>query len=331
MRWKMNKNNTVLVTAIGSFSATVVIAKLKEAGIRVVGTDIYEKELIANAYNVDCFYQVPKANEQEKFLNVIRTICKQESVTHIFPLTDVEIDVLSRNRDSFCENGVVLCMSSAKTIELCRDKMSLHDFLISNCEETNPVPTKRLIDCDDIPFPYPMVCKPYNGRSSENLFHIKNKNDWQWIRANEEIERFIIQPEIQGNIITVDVIRDQTKAVVISRREYLRTVNGAGRSVEVFFNQKLNDMAVCIANILEIIGCVNFEFIEDSNGNYHFLECNPRFSGGVAFSCLTGYDCVKNHLRAFNNIPIEEFSLAHNYFMTRQYTERITEINKIMI
>ena len=47
-----------------------------------------------------------------------------------------------------------------------------------------------------------------------------------------------------------------------------------------------------IAGLLGVRGCVNMEFIEDRDGVYHMLECNPRFSGGVEFSCLAGYDCV---------------------------------------
>ncbi|MFQ9705363.1 MAG: ATP-grasp domain-containing protein [Enterocloster clostridioformis] len=53
-------------------------------------------------------------------------------------------------------------------------------------------------------------------------------------------------------------------------------------------------------------GCVNMEFIEDRDGVYHMLECNPRFSGGVEFSCLAGYDCVTNHLRCFEGKEIEQ-------------------------
>ena len=50
---------TVVVTAIGSFSADIVIKKCRENGIRVIGCDVYPGEWIADAGNVDAFYQVP--------------------------------------------------------------------------------------------------------------------------------------------------------------------------------------------------------------------------------------------------------------------------------
>ena len=42
----------ILVTAIGSFSADIVIKDLKRHGYKVIGTDINQKELIVDAYNV---------------------------------------------------------------------------------------------------------------------------------------------------------------------------------------------------------------------------------------------------------------------------------------
>ena len=58
----------------------------------------------------------------------------------------------------------------------------------------------------------------------------------------------------------------------------------------------------------------------------YYIECNPRFSGGVEFSCLVGYDCVSNHVRAFENKPIDEFKMLHETFIARKYEEYVTRI-----
>ncbi|MEI3166913.1 MAG: ATP-grasp domain-containing protein [Lachnospiraceae bacterium] len=56
-----------------------------------------------------------------------------------------------------------------------------------------------------------------------------------------------------------------------------------------------------IAKAVGIRGCVNMEFIEADReaGAYYFLECNPRFAGGVAFSGAAGYDMADAHIRCF--------------------------------
>ena len=47
---------TVVVTAIGSFSADIVIKKCRENGMRVIGCDVYPGEWIADAGNAQVFH-----------------------------------------------------------------------------------------------------------------------------------------------------------------------------------------------------------------------------------------------------------------------------------
>ena len=47
---------TVIVTAIGSFSAQNVISACHAAGMRVVGCDIYPAEWVVNSQDVEVFY-----------------------------------------------------------------------------------------------------------------------------------------------------------------------------------------------------------------------------------------------------------------------------------
>ena len=70
---------------------------------------------------------------------------------------------------------------------------------------------------------------------------------------------------------------------------------------------------------------MNFEFIE-SKGKKFFLECNPRFSGGVKFTCMSGYDCILNHLRCFQGKEIEDNKGIIQQYIARKYEEYVTEI-----
>jgi len=85
--------NTALVTAIGSFSADIVIKNLKKGGIRVVGCDIYPGEWIADSGNVASFYQVPLATDENRYVDSILKVCREEGVEMLIVLTDVEADV----------------------------------------------------------------------------------------------------------------------------------------------------------------------------------------------------------------------------------------------
>ena len=317
----------ILVTAIGSFSADIVIKKLKKNGNKVFGCDIYPKEWIVDSHNVDAFFQSPYASNEECYLKFIQDITKKNNITYILPSTDIEVDVLNKYRNILEKDNLKLCISESKTIQICRDKLKLQQYLKNNgiC---NTIPTQKLDNVNVQLLSYPVVCKPINGRSSQGLRYICDEKEMQYYCENMKEENIIVQPKIQGNIITADVIRHSSskQVVVLLRKELLRTINGAGTSVCTFSEEKLEQLCKKIANILDINGCVNFEFILDQNNNYYFLECNPRFSGGVEFSCISGYDCINNHFKCFIDNHIDEKGEYVSQYIARKYEEYITGV-----
>lgn len=326
IRSASNQNFRILVTAVGSFSADIVIKELKRMGHYVVGCDVYPSEWLADAHQVDAFYQMPFANAGSDYLKVIKEIVLTEKVNLLIPLIDVEIDILNKNRDWFEERGVCLCISPAASIKLCRNKLEMSRFL---CGRGNIciIPTTLLSNVDENKQSFPIVCKPYNGRSSQGMHIIQTLADLKYFRTQMKDENYIVQPYISGVIVTVDIVRqrENNRVVAIARKELLRTLNGAGTSVYVFYDAALQDICIKLAELLDVEGCVNFEFILDAFGNYHFLECNPRFAGGVEFSCIAGYNCIENHMRCFIGKDIEDFNLKHHYYIARKYEAYVTK------
>lgn len=318
---------TVVVTAIGSFSADIVIKTCKKMGIRVVGCDIYPKEWIADSQNVDNFYQVPLAVDQEAYRKALMEICRREKAWGLLPLTDVEIDVLTGFREEFCKEGITLCISGEECISLCRDKMKFYQFMKKN-NLGNPISTKNLLEAEPDWIKYPLVCKPRDGRSSQGLQFVKSPQELENLKRLEGAERYIVQPKIEGRVVTVDVVRDPEsgESAAVCRRELLRTLNGAGTSVQVFRDPKLEETCKEAAKRLGVKGCVNMEFLEEGEGSCRILECNPRFSGGVEFSCLAGCGCVEGHLHIFMGQGLDEMPKnIEPMFIARKYEEYITK------
>jgi len=189
---------------------------------------------------------------------------------------------------------------------------------------------KSSINFDEISFP--VIGKPIRGRSSEGIMIFGSKELLYEFLITEKADNFVFQPFIDGKIITVDIIRDAeyNKCYTIPRRELIRTKNGAGTSVYVFYDKSFDTVCVKIADALKVDGCVNFEFIEDNKtGERFFMECNPRFSAGVKFSCLAGYDFIINHLNCFIGKQIDELGTYDNMYIARKYEEHITEKQNI--
>lgn len=323
---------SILLTAIGSFAADIAIKNLKKLGYRIVACDIYPKEWVADAYNVDSFYTVATAKEEEAYIKDIFDICRKENIRYIIPIIDLEVDIYNNKREIFEAMGIEILISSKPCIDICRNKLNTYK-LFKDDGRINLINSYTVHELNELIIKgldvFPIVAKPYDGRSSVGLKVIENKYIWEAFTISTDTSRYVIQSYIEGDIITVDVIRDKfDKVISIARQELLRTVNGAGTSVRVYKDDNLSDMVHYIADKLDILGCVNLEFIKTGDGRHYLLECNPRFSGGIEFSCIYGYDCIKNHINAFLGKSIEDFKETKTMYIARKYEEYVTSIEQ---
>lgn len=334
MSHQLGEGKTVLVTSLGSTAGDIVVKTLKRLGYRVVASDIYAKELVVDAWNVDQFYQVPLISDEAAFVPVLHDICEREGVNLIVPLTDLDVDYLNANRGWFEERGITLCISPKHSLDIIRDKKKLQDFIAQNCPLTKSVPTVYMKDVETAPWAYPVVCKPCNGRSSQGLRYVHNDVEWNALKhevAGTPAEQlYIVEPFVEGPIVMCEVVRQpQTGDVVaVTREEKLDTPTCLAISVYVYQDEQLEHACRVLADKLDIWGSVNFEFLRSPDGVYHFIECNPRFSAGTEFTHLGGYDCVGNHMRAFEGKAIDRFTFTNPRYIARKYEEYVTKIEE---
>lgn len=321
---------TALITSTGSVAADIALKSLKRMGFRVVGCNIYPKEWIVESCEVDVFYQSPPISDGEKYLQFMKELCAKEAVDYVLPMIDYEIDLLTTVRSWFEERGIVLCMSSNESLEILRNKKKLADFVAENCPETKSIPTKILRDIEQLEWDFPVVCKPYNGRSSQGLRYIYNKQEWEEFVKTADKDKYIVEPFIDGPIVMVETVRqaETNKVATMTRRELMSTAHGLSTTVLVFQDKQLEESTKILAEKLDVRGDVNFEYILDPDGVYHLVECNPRFSAGCEFSCMGGYDCIENHMKCFMGKPIEDYHFKHNMIIARKYEEYITAVDQ---
>ena len=174
-------------------SALCAINNLHKAGHKVIGCDIYPKEWHYEASQCDVFKQAPYANT-EAYIPFLLKLAKENDVKYLFPLTDLEIDVINPKRELFEQEGITVCISSKETLKIARNKYSL--FKAFKDDETVPsVPTYTLED-DLTKLKYPCVAKPRDGRSSEGLCYLQNENQLNEIK---HISSYIFQEKIEGD------------------------------------------------------------------------------------------------------------------------------------
>ena len=306
----------VLLTAIGSFSADCVVKTLKAQGYYVVGCDIYPAEWHAVSKDLDKVYRAPFATHHDEYIYFLLDVCKREQITHLNPLTDLEIDVINRYRNRFEDQGIVLCMQSAACLAVARDKSALTAMFAGN--KLVHVPYSVSSEQLTADFPIPAIAKPIDGRSSEGLMRNVGKEELARLIGRPN---YIIQQQLEGSVFTVDFVRDRMgNSFCVPREELLRTKNGAGTTVCVTPDSVLSETTAYIGEKLGVVGCVNMEFILH-DGNYYLIDLNPRFSAGVAFSNFVGYDMVTSHFRAINGIEIAPPVIFDKQLICKRYYE----------
>lgn len=308
----------ILITALGSMSAEHVITVLRRNQHRVIGCDIYPAHWIYSSRLVDSFCQVPRATDEQNYIEAINSLCLTHQIDIIIPLTDVEIDVLSKHRDALCiphSSGLM----SANAIRLSRDKLLLNEHFESTASVMT-IPTERLDRYQAGRWIPPFISKPRNGRSSEGLRILKSEDDVIHECASNDAKTRIVQPQLPGDIYVIDIVRQAATGqwAAVARKELTRTANGAGISVEIVNNDALLDIAAEVARQIDVNGCINMEFISWQD-EFYLMDINPRFSAGVEFSALTGYDMVTNHIRCFMQQPIDVQLAYQSAFFTRHY------------
>jgi len=203
----------------------------------------------------------------------------------------------------------------------------------------------------------PIILKPVDGRSSEGLYRVRTEAELRTALGaifGEELRtapgeifgkelrtapgailgagtgagaaRYLVQPLIEGNVIAADVLRDaEGNTAAVLREELRRTSNGAGLAVRVFRDEVLERACAAAAERFSVLGAVCLEFIRDPEGVWHFLECNPRFSGGAGFSKAAGYDACANHFRVMEGGTIGEWKGSGEVWAVKKYVEVITK------
>lgn len=246
-------------------------------------------------YFADKNYVVPKITDPN-YLDVILGICKKENIQVITTFIDPEIEILSKNRDLFLNNGILPLCPSAKTAFLCFDKYEMFRYLKS--KNINTVLTynsledfKEGFEREDITFP--VFVKPRCGSGSVGATKIENIEELEAIIA-ENSHDYIIQEFMDGEDLDADVYIDciTNKPVsIFSKRKIETRIGGASKTIS-FKDEKLFSFIKKILNEFEFYGPIDMDFFY-KNGEYYLSEINPRFGGAYLHAHGAGINFVR--------------------------------------
>lgn len=235
------------------------------------------------AYVSDRCFEVPRCTSDD-YIEILLTLCLEQSIGMIVPTIDTELAILSANKVHFAKQGIFVSVSNYDFIMMCRDKRNTGEFFKKHC-----IRVPKAIDKYHPTFP--LFAKPYDGSLSTNLHYIKNADEL----TSEILEdpKLLFMEYIDKEVYkeyTVDMYYGKdNKVKCIVPRERIKIRAGEinkGLTEKEPLTKYLYDR---LETIKGCVGCICIQvFLNPQTYDVVGIEINPRFGGGYPQTYAAG-------------------------------------------
>jgi carbamoyl-phosphate synthase large subunit len=271
----------------------------------------------------DAFYVVPAVTDPN-YLDKMIEICAREEVDWVMPCIDSELVLLRENDFRILdEGGAQLFLASTGVLRICTDKLATHDFF--EAHGIRAIPTEPWVK-GYAGFQWPCIVKPRQGSGSESIYFARSQveADFFGLYIGGTVGgRVVMQPFIEGEEYTVDVLVDVNKEpLIISPR--IRCATEAGVSVHgiTYWDELVVSGVTKIIESLGIVYAANIQCFVQPDGGVLFGEINARVAGSSIFTQLAGipfYESIVEMMRGKH--PAKRVRPAREKHILRYWSE----------
>lgn len=269
---------------------------------KIVATDM---QLTAPALTAaDIKEQVPAVYASD-YIEITLDLCRKHAIDALISLNDLELPILSANKERFESIGVKVIVSSPDVIDICFDKYLTYQYIKSLGLESpqtyiNYDAAVEAIKSGELKFP--LILKPRWGSGSIGLEFVDDFDELEVVyrllqkkikksilaKASVADEYILIQQVIKGPEYGLDIINDlKGTHRGVSVKEKLSMRAGETDKAVTIDNPTIRKIGRIIGENLKHIGNLDCDVLE-KDGTYYVLELNPRFGGGYPFSHEAG-------------------------------------------
>ncbi|KKK93070.1 hypothetical protein LCGC14_2696550, partial [marine sediment metagenome] len=336
---------SVAITAadgIGFPGLVKPLRRIRERNIRLIG--LANTPQAVGFSMMDASHVIPHA-DKNSFIPEMLRICNQERVDVLVSIAPWELKKLSNNISVFENAGVAVPISSPKSLRVSMDK----HLTFKHCEKIGvPVPSyysvkdlKTLVKAArDLGYPENEICfKPAMSAGSRGFRIIKSGIDrlkilleyesgcvymdidelCSTLRSVDSFPEMLIMEYLPGDEYSVDVLADNSKALLVIPRTRRKVAMGASISGEIVKNDTIIGYSTKVVESMGLNGVVGLQFKADASGTFKMLEVNPRPHGALSFSTAAGanllYLSIKLALGEKVKLPSVKWGTKiHRYF-----------------
>lgn len=310
---------------------------LTSAGRRTYLIEYFKKALagkgLVHASNSLLTYSLLQADRHvispaiydDSYINFLINYCKENDISAIISLFDIDLPVLAQNKERFAKNGISLITSDYEVTQICNDKWKTYNFLRSiGLKQTKSYielsEAKKDLASGELKFP--LFVKPRWGMGSIGLYQAENEEelDVLYNKLHREIFKtylkyeskadadkcIIIQEKIKGDEYGLDVLNDLKGNYVTTIAKHKLAMRAGETDIAkivdassfVAIGKKISEKMRHIANL-------DIDCFMTPTGDIYVLEMNCRFGGQYPFSHLAGADFPKQIVEWLEGNPTD--------------------------
>jgi len=327
----MNKIN-ILFTCAGR--RNYLINYFKEAlngNGKVIAGD---EQLMAPAMvDADIAIKLPSIYD-DHYISELLEVVKNNSVNAIISLNDLELPILSKNKDLFEQQGVKVIVSNSDVISIGFDKWKTYNFIKDlnlNTPKTYIKLEKAIEDIEKGDLTFPLVLKPRWGSGSigvdfpASMKELKLSYKLQKIKLKRTIlnkveinkkdqkNSILIQEKLGGKEYGMDIVNDFNGNYFGSfAKEKLAMRCGETDKARSIIDERFELLGKKISQNLKHIGTIDSDVFV-VNDKLYLLEINPRFGGGYPFSHEAGVNLAAIYIEWIKGADNENLMKYNNY------------------
>jgi carbamoyl-phosphate synthase large subunit len=290
LRTSTSRTVSILFTCIGR-RVSLINAFRDAAGrlkmpIRIVGADA---SLLSPALHLCDEKVLVPAVRHTGYLKSLLKIVRKYGVRLLIPTVDLDLKILSENRETFARLGCRVLVSDPNVIAICQDKRKTFRFLRQQGFDTPETMTiASALQSNKIG--YPCFLKPWDGYASRGNAVARNRKELAFY--GRRIPNCIVQEFIAGDEFTCDAFVDDDLRVrcVVPRRR-LEVRSGEVSKARIHKDPEIMELVARLVTALGAgPGVITIQLIRPKDGGIRIIEVNPRFGGGAPLSIRAGAD-----------------------------------------
>lgn len=287
---------------------------------------------------------VPRIDAPQ-FIPTMLDLCEKYKIDAVFPISSVDLEVMSLNKDKFERIGTKVSILPIKTLRIANDKAELYRRFHELSMPDQVIP----YDSVDVRF----FARSHNGKvccklsnlcggkgfavvddekcDDVTLFHRFGQKHFisldQLCRiVDSRKHEVILQEYKEGLDYTVSLLADHGKIVkIVGYVGYLLEF-GSIMYGEIKANEQAFSIAETLVRELELDGNIGIDYILHEDGSVSLLEINPRINASLPFVTEAGCNMMYLRLKQLmgediSDIPSEarEGLKMKKYFATRYF------------